>query len=79
MSTLKGVTNKPVAVGFGISKAEHAAQIASWGADGVIVGSALVRALGEAATPGTPRHTHAVSRPHPFKLALLTRTPLPRS
>jgi tryptophan synthase alpha subunit len=55
VATLKGVTDKPVAVGFGISKAEHAAQIASWGADGVIVGSALVRALGEAATPGAQR------------------------
>ena len=48
---LKGVTNKPVAVGFGVSRAEQAQQLAEWGADGVIVGSALVRALGEAATP----------------------------
>ena len=51
VAKLKTVTSKPVAVGFGISKPEQAAQIASWGADGVIVGSALVRALGEAATP----------------------------
>lgn len=29
----------------------QAAQLAAWGAEGVIVGSALVRALGEAATP----------------------------
>ena len=46
------MTKKPIAVGFGISKPEQAKQIASWGADGVIVGSALVRALGEAPTPG---------------------------
>jgi tryptophan synthase alpha subunit len=52
VAQLKGVTDKPVAVGFGISKADQAAQIASWGADGIIVGSALVRALGEAPTPG---------------------------
>jgi len=52
VAQLKAVTNKPVAVGFGVSKPEQAAQLAAWGADGVIVGSALVRALGEAPTPG---------------------------
>ena len=59
VAQLKAVTKKPVAVGFGISKAEHAAQVASWGADGIIVGSALVRALGEAATPGSLRQRRA--------------------
>ena len=54
VTQLKAVTKKPIAVGFGISKPEHAQQIASWGADGVIVGSALVHALGEAPTPGAP-------------------------
>lgn len=48
---LHGVTDKSVAVGFGVSRPEHAQQIVSWGAEGVICGSALVRALGEAATP----------------------------
>uniref|UniRef100_A0A0A9D6L0 tryptophan synthase n=1 Tax=Arundo donax TaxID=35708 RepID=A0A0A9D6L0_ARUDO len=48
---VKQVTNKPVAVGFGISKPEHVKQIAEWGADGVIIGSAMVRQLGEAASP----------------------------
>jgi tryptophan synthase alpha chain len=42
----------PVAVGFGISTAEHAAQAADAGADGVIVGSWLVRAATEAADKG---------------------------
>jgi tryptophan synthase alpha chain len=42
----------PVAVGFGISTAEHAAAAAAAGADGVIVGSRLVRAAGEAADAG---------------------------
>ena len=48
---LRSVTDKPIAVGFGVSEAKHAKQIVEWGADGVIVGSALVRALGEAKTP----------------------------
>jgi tryptophan synthase alpha chain len=32
----------PVAVGFGVSRREHASQIVAAGADGVIVGSALL-------------------------------------
>jgi tryptophan synthase alpha chain len=42
----------PVAVGFGISRPEQAAEAAAAGADGVIVGSRLVRAAGEAADAG---------------------------
>ncbi|KAJ8899465.1 hypothetical protein K2173_018439 [Erythroxylum novogranatense] len=48
---IKETTNKPVAVGFGISKPEHVKQVAGWGADGVIVGSAMVKLLGEAKSP----------------------------
>ena len=44
-------TSKSVAVGFGVSSAEQAKLIKEWGAEGVIVGSALVRALGESGTP----------------------------
>jgi tryptophan synthase alpha chain len=40
---LRKVTDEPIAVGFGVSNAEHAKQIVKWGADGVIVGSARVR------------------------------------
>ena len=39
---IKKLTNVPVCVGFGISKAEHAASVASAGADGVIIGSKIV-------------------------------------
>jgi tryptophan synthase alpha chain len=42
----------PVAVGFGISTPEQAAGAAAAGADGVIVGSRLVRAATEAADSG---------------------------
>lgn len=51
VASLKAATDKPVAVGFGVSGPQQAAQIRAWGADGVIVGSALVKALGEAASP----------------------------
>lgn len=51
IADLKAATTKSVAVGFGVSKGEQAQQLAGWGADGVIVGSALVRLLGESATP----------------------------
>lgn len=44
---LKKITNIPVCVGFGISKAEHAAAIASAGADGVIIGSKIVGIIEE--------------------------------
>ncbi|CAJ2633036.1 unnamed protein product [Trifolium pratense] len=51
LQEIKESTTKPVAVGFGISTAEQVKQVAGWGADGVIVGSAMVKLLGEAKTP----------------------------
>jgi len=47
-------TTAPVAVGFGISTAEQAAEVAGF-ADGVIVGSAIVRMIGDLGdSPKTP-------------------------
>lgn len=43
---IRGVTAVPVAVGFGIATPQDAAQVAEI-ADGVIVGSAIVRQIGE--------------------------------
>ncbi|MCW2991752.1 MAG: tryptophan synthase subunit alpha [Solirubrobacterales bacterium] len=43
----KDCTDVPVAVGFGIGTPERAAQVADAGADGVIIGSRLVRAAGD--------------------------------
>lgn len=43
---LRAVTGRPVCVGIGVSTAGHAAEVAAF-ADGVIVGSAVVRAAGE--------------------------------
>ncbi|MFN6355924.1 MAG: tryptophan synthase subunit alpha [Cyanobacteriota bacterium] len=42
----------PVAVGFGISGPEQARQVRAWGADGAIVGSALVKVMAAAAQAG---------------------------
>ncbi len=39
---LKKLTGVPICVGFGISTAEHAATVASAGADGIIIGSKIV-------------------------------------
>ena len=44
----RAVTDRPIAVGLGVSTAEQAAEIAKY-ADGVIVGSAFVRAVLDAA------------------------------
>jgi tryptophan synthase alpha chain len=44
-------TEVPVAVGFGVSSPEQASAAAAAGADGVIIGSRLVRAAGEADDP----------------------------
>jgi len=52
VTKIRLVTDVPVAVGFGIATAEDAAQVAGI-ADGVIVGSAIVRQVGEHQnTPG---------------------------
>jgi tryptophan synthase alpha chain len=51
LARAKASTEVPVAVGFGISTPEHAAQAARAGADGVIVGTRLVRAAGESEDP----------------------------
>ena len=47
MARAKAHTQVPVALGFGISTPDQAAQAAAAGADGVIVGSRLVRAAAE--------------------------------
>jgi tryptophan synthase alpha chain len=52
LARAKGGSPVPVAVGFGISEPAQAAAAADAGADGVIVGSRLVRAATEAADSG---------------------------
>ena len=50
LAQLQSSTDKPIGVGFGISSPEQAKQVKEWGADAVIVGSAIVKRLGD----GTP-------------------------
>ena len=48
VSKLKKFSSNPVAVGFGISEPKHVIQVRNWGADGAIVGSALVKRISNA-------------------------------
>ncbi|MEB3351605.1 MAG: tryptophan synthase subunit alpha [Cyanobacteriota bacterium] len=52
VAALKAQGGTPVAVGFGISGPEQAHQVKGWGADGAIVGSALVKVMAAAHTAG---------------------------
>ena len=45
LADLHSSTDKPIGVGFGISDPEQAKQVKDWGADAVIVGSAIVKRL----------------------------------
>ena len=45
---LKYSSSSPIAVGFGISEVQHIQQVREWGADGAIVGSALVKRIANA-------------------------------
>lgn len=50
LANLHRTTDKPIGVGFGISDPKQAKQVKDWGADAVIVGSAIVKRLAD----GTP-------------------------
>lgn len=45
VAKLKAMTDVPICVGFGISKNQHAVEVVKAGADGVIVGSALIKII----------------------------------
>ena len=47
LADLHDSTDKPIGVGFGISNPEQAKQVKDWGADAVIVGSAIVKRLAQ--------------------------------
>lgn len=71
VADVAAVSPVPVAVGFGVSRPDHVAAIAEAGADGVVVASALVDALGPAgADIGAMAGLVA-------RLAAATRRPIP--
>ncbi|MEM0351012.1 MAG: tryptophan synthase subunit alpha [Archaeoglobaceae archaeon] len=47
LSKVKTICKKPVAVGFGVSKKEHVLELFKAGADGVVIGSAIVKIIEE--------------------------------
>ncbi len=53
IQSVRACTQLPVCVGFGISKREHVQQMVQLGADGVIIGSALIRQI-QALAPDYP-------------------------
>ncbi len=59
VSRLRERTTTPVAVGIGVRDRETARSVAGF-ADGVIVGSALLRAVGEGDREGAPARVHAL-------------------
>jgi tryptophan synthase alpha chain len=45
ITRLKSITDVPICVGFGVSSPQHAAELAKAGADGIIIGSRIVKII----------------------------------
>jgi tryptophan synthase alpha chain len=72
VTAMRGVTELPLAVGFGISTAEHVRAIGAI-ADGVVVGSAFVRVMEEnASSPQLPARIEALA--HELASGLLSKS-----
>lgn len=71
VANVKRNSSLPAAVGFGISRAEHVAEVATF-ADGAVVGSALVQAMDDGAPETAPQ------RAKEFIEGLLGGTRLPK-
>jgi tryptophan synthase alpha chain len=54
VAALRQMTSLPICVGFGVSSPEHVREVCRF-ADGAIVGSALVRRIGQAVEQGADR------------------------
>lgn len=58
---MRAVTNLPLAVGFGVSRAEHVAELGRH-VEGVVVGSAIVRVIEQKNGPDLERHLEDFAR-----------------
>jgi tryptophan synthase alpha chain len=70
---IRACTDLPIALGFGISRPEHVAEVAAY-ADAAVVGSALVSCIAEAA--GSPR---LIDRVEDYVRSLKSGTVAPRT
>jgi tryptophan synthase alpha chain len=62
VAKLRSLTDKPLAVGFGISRADHFAAVGRY-ADGVVVGSAVMRVVEDhGASPDLPARLEAFGK-----------------
>jgi tryptophan synthase alpha chain len=61
ISNMRAVTNLPLAVGFGVSKPEHVAELGQQ-VEAVVVGSAIVRVIEKHAGPDLERHLEEFTR-----------------
>ena len=61
LDEVRALVRKPLAVGFGISRAEHLALLRDH-CDAVVVGSAIVRAIADGDAEGAPERAAAVVR-----------------
>jgi tryptophan synthase alpha chain len=62
VKAMRAITDLPLAVGFGISRPEHVAEVAAQ-ADAVVVGSAIVRVIEQhAGAPDLPRELEAFAQ-----------------
>jgi tryptophan synthase alpha chain len=73
LAALRAATDLPIAVGFGVRTPDSAAALAKL-ADAVVVGSALVEAVGQAAGAGTPEQAAAAVSTRVAALATAVRT-----
>ena len=71
LARLKKVTGKPAAVGFGISTPEHVRDVRKAGAQGVIVGSALVNEIEKSVLKGADPSSILRKKVHSLKAATL--------
>ena len=77
LTLLRGMSDLPIAVGFGISTRDHVAAVTGpGGADAAIVGSAVVRAMGEAARNGKSPSEAAANLVRKLATGLRTRQPV---